>query len=1018
MDDFIKMCIALALSCAGGDFASAQEGYIVSGMVEDGSGPVAGAAVVELGTSNGTSTDLDGMFSLRVADPQAEVEISCIGYASRTFVASQIPKVITLTEDSEFLDEIVVIGYGTVKKEDMTGSITAIKSEELNRGAMVNTQDMLKGKVPGLLITPGDGGPGSGSNIRIRGAASLYASQAPLIIIDGVPIASDGGYGMSNPLDMINPNDIDSFTVLKDASSAAIYGSRASNGVILITTKKGKGSKPQVSYSGSMNVQQNSRQLQVMNPTEFRDFIKDSYGIYWEGDQLIGDTTTPAGKSIAARLSKDQNVNYQDIIFQTAFTHDHNVSLGGNLNGNMPYRVSLGYTDQEGTLVGSTYDRGTLDISVSPTFLDKHLTLNINTKGVYTYSNYADSGVVGNAAFFNPTQDPYFRLEDGVSIDYDTCNGYFNYGTGRGDQFAPNTLLGVGPMSQLYDRISYGTSRRLIASAGVDYKLHGFESLRFNVTASTDVSDYNNMNGSVVGSYQAWSDTENRGVGQYSKEWQLRRSSALEAYANYNETWGIHNLDVMGGYSWQHFYGSNRSISYFNVTDEVKLNAGETVDGRYPTWKWESYLVSFYGRINYSIASKYLFTFSLRNDGSSRVSPAARWGLFPSGAFAWNAKEEGFLKDVKELSQLKVRLSAGMTGQQDGIGEYAHLSRYGLSTDVYHQQFMGDAGWQFMWTPGAYDPNIKWETTTTYNVGVDFGFYGDRITGNVDAYLRNTDDLLNSVLTPMGSNFGNTVLTNVGSLQNKGIEFALNVIPVQTNDWHLSVGVNGTFQDTKFTKLNATDDENFYMQTSGISHGTGSYVGRHQVGYAPASYWVFKQIYDQNGMPVQNAFVDLNEDGVINNDDRYCAGDPNPDFYYGLNVKLSYKNWDFGFNGHGSLGYKVFNDFASNHSSSYFDVNARNLPNFATAVKRTGFTQISSDYQFFSDFYLEDASFFRMDDINFGYTFKEVGNWGGNIRVAASCQNVFVITNYSGIDPEINSMDGVDRTFWPRPRTF
>ena len=1018
MNRIKTLCASLVLSCIMGVSVFAQGGYEVKGVVVDAIGPIIGATVIEQGTANGASTGLDGDYVLYVSSADAVVEISCIGYASQSFVASQVPATVTLSEDALFLDDVVVIGYGTVKKEDMTGSITAIKSEELNRGAMVNTQDMLKGKVPGLLITPGDGGPGSGSNIRIRGAASLYASQAPLIVIDGVPIASDGGYGMSNPLDMINPNDIDSFTVLKDASSAAIYGSRASNGVILITTKKGKGSKPQVSYSGSMNVQQNSRQLQVMNPTEFRDFIKDSYGIYWEGDQLIGDTTTPAGKSIAARLSKDQNVNYQDIIFQTAFTHDHNVSLGGNLNGNMPYRVSLGYTDQEGTLVGSTYDRGTLDISVSPTFLDKHLTLNINTKGVYTYSNYADSGVVGNAAFFNPTQDPYFRLEDGVSIDYDTCNGYFNYGTGRGDQFAPNTLLGVGPMSQLYDRISYGTSRRLIASAGVDYKLHGFESLRFNVTASTDVSDYNNMNGSVVGSYQAWSDTENRGVGQYSKEWQLRRSSALEAYANYNETWGIHNLDVMGGYSWQHFYGSNRSISYFNVTDEVKLNAGETVDGRYPTWKWESYLVSFYGRINYSIASKYLFTFSLRNDGSSRFSPATRWGLFPSGAFAWNAKEEGFLKDVKELSQLKVRLSAGMTGQQDGIGEYAHLSRYGLSTDVYHQQFMGDAGWQFMWTPGAYDPNIKWETTTTYNVGVDFGFYGDRITGNVDAYLRNTDDLLNSVLTPMGSNFGNTVLTNVGSLQNKGIEFALNVIPVQTNDWHLSVGVNGTFQDTKFTKLNATDDENFYMQTSGISHGTGSYVGRHQVGYAPASYWVFKQIYDQNGMPVQNAFVDLNEDGVINNDDRYCAGDPNPDFYYGLNVKLSYKNWDFGFNGHGSLGYKVFNDFASNHSSSYFDVNAGNLPNFATAVKRTGFTQISSDYQFFSDFYLEDASFFRMDDINFGYTFKEVGNWGGNIRVAASCQNVFVITNYSGIDPEINSMDGVDRTFWPRPRTF
>ena len=1019
MNRIKTLCASLVLSCIMGVSVFAQGGYEVKGVVVDQYGPVITATVIEQGTTNGTSTGLDGDYVLKVSSADAVVEFSFIGYATQTFVASQVPATVTLVEDTQFLDEVVVIGYGSVKREDMTGSITAIKSEELNRGAMVNTQDMLKGKVPGLLITPGDGGPGAGSTIRIRGAASLKASNDPLIIIDGVPIANGAGSGMSNPLDMVNPNDIESFTVLKDASSAAIYGSRASNGVIMITTKKGKGNKVQVSYSGSMSVQTNSRQLQVMTPEEFRGFIKDNYGIYWENGQLMGDTTTPAGRAIAKRLSEKTNVNYQDIIFQTALTHDHNVSVSGNVKDRMPYRASIGYTDQMGTLVGSTYDKGTLDFSLNPNFFDKHLTLNLNAKGVYTYSNYADSGVVGNAAFFNPTQDPYFRNEDG-SIDYETCNGYFNYGENRGEDFIGNTLLGVGPMSQLYDRISYGTSRRFIGSAGVEYKVHGLEDLKLVATASVDWSDYNNKNGSVVGSYQAWADTENRGIGQYSKEWLMNRSQAVEAYANYNKTWGVHNLDVMAGYSWQHFYGAKKTISYFNLTDEVKLDPtkNETIDGRYPTWKWESYLVSFYGRINYSIASKYLFTFSLRNDGSSRFSPATRWGLFPSGAFAWNAKEEGFLKDVKSLSQLKLRLSAGMTGQQDGIGEYAHLAKYGLSTSVYEQYYMGSNGFQFMWTPDAYDPNIKWETTTTYNVGIDFGFLGDRITGNVDAYLRNTDDLLNNVLTPMGSNFGNQVLTNVGSIQNKGIEFALNVIPVQTNDWHLSIGVNGTFQDTKFTKLNATDDPTYYLDCSGISHATGSFIGRHAVGYAPYSFWVFQQVYDENGMPIQDAFVDRNEDGVINIDDKYCAGDANPDFYYGLNLKLSYKNWDFGFNGHGSFGYTVFNDFASNNSTAYFDVNAGNLPNFTTAVKRTGFMKNSGDYQFYSDFYIEDASFFRMDDINLGYTFKEIGSWNGNIRVAASCQNVFVLTKYSGIDPEINSTDGVDRSFWPRPRTF
>lgn len=1016
MKRFLTILSALVASAIFSVSVSAQGGYTVKGTIVDAIGPVIGGTVLEQGTTNGTITDMDGNYVLSVSSADAIVEFSCVGYATQSYPASQVPATVTLTDDTTFLEEVVVIGYGSVKKNDMTGSVTAIKNDELNRGAVVSTQDMLKGKVPGLLITPGDGGPGSGSTIRIRGAASLNASNDPLIVIDGVPIAAQGGYGMSNPLDMLNPNDIESFTVLKDASSAAIYGSRASNGVILITTKKGKGSKPQISYSGSISVQHNSKNLPVLSPGEYRDFVKETFGIYWEGDQLMGDTTTPIGGTIAKHLSKDQNIDYHKIIFRPAVTHDHNVSLSGT-HKNLPYRASLGYTGQQGTLRGSSYDKATIDMSFGPKFFEDHLTVNLSGKGVYTNSTYADGGVVGNAAFFNPTQDPYFRNPDG-SIDYDTCNGYFNYGTGRGDKFIANTLLGVSPMSQLYDRDSKGQAMRFIGSASLDYKVHGLESLRFNVTASTDISDYINKNASIPGSYQAWSDTENRGIGQYSREWQMRRSSAIEAYANYNETWGIHNLDLMAGYSWQHFYGSNRNISYFNVTDEVKLNQGETVDTRYPIWKWESYLVSFYGRINYSIASRYLFTFSLRSDGSSKFSPATRWGIFPSGAFAWNIKEEKFLKNVKAVSQLKLRLSAGVTGQQDGIGEYAHLAKYGLSTDVYHQYWMGSDGFQFMWTPSAYDPNIKWETTTTYNVGIDFGFFNDRLTGNIDAYMRDTKDLLNEVMTPMGSNFGNKLLTNVGSLRNKGIEFALNVIPVQTKDWNLSIGFNGTFQDTKFTKLNSTDDPNYYENTSGISHGTGAYVGRHQIGYAPYSYWVFQQLYDNEGMPIQNAFVDRNGDGVINTDDKYCVGSPNPKFFYGLNLKLSYKDWDFGFNGHGSAGYTVFNDFASNNSTAYFDINAGNLPNFAQAVKRTGFKALSGDNQFISDLYIENASFFRLDDINLGYTFRNLGKWEGNIRLAAACQNVFVITSYSGIDPEINSTDGVDRTFWPRPRTY
>ena len=1004
MNRIKTLCASFVLSCIMGVSVFAQGGYEVKGVVVDAIGPVIGATVIEQGTSNGTSTGLDGDYVLTVSSANAVVEVSCIGYATQTFVASQLPATVTLSEDTTFLDEVVVIGYGTVKKEDMTGSITAIKSEELNRGAMVSTQDMLKGKVPGLLITPGDGGPGSGSTIRIRGAASLNASNDPLIIIDGVPIANGAGAGMANPLDMINPNDIESFTILKDASSAAIYGSRASNGVIMITTKKGKGNKPQVSYSGSMSVQQNSKRLPVMRPEEFREFVTETFT----------EEAYPLHYGVLQRRLGDTNVDYQDIIFQTAISHDHNVSVSGNVKDRMPYRASIGYTDQQGTLVGSAYDRATLDFGLNPNFLDKHLTLNLNAKGVYTMSDYVDGGVVGGAAFYNPTQDPYFRNEDG-SINTDICNGYFNYGTFNDNDgvFAGNTVLGVGPMSLLFDKYSRANTGRFIGSAGVEYKIHGLESLKLNVNGSIDWSETNSQNGVNPGSFQAWSDGEYPGVGQYSKGFEQRKSTALEAYANYNETWGVHNLDVMAGYSWQHFYGKSHSVDYINVSNEVKPK-----DSGYPWWQWESYLVSFYGRINYSIASKYLFTASLRNDGSSRFSPATRWGIFPSGAFAWNVKSEDFLMGVKAVSQLKLRLSAGMTGQQDGIAEYAHLARYSLSTDEYHRYPMGSAeGLQFVYTPAAYDPGIKWETTTTYNLGVDFGFLGDRITGNVDAYIRNTNDLLNAVQTPMGSNFGNTILTNIGSLQNKGVEFAINVIPVQTNDWHLSIGVNGTFQDTKFTKLNATNDENFYMDASSLP-GTGRILGRHQVGNAPYSYYVYQQLYDADGMPIQNAFVDRNEDGIINDADRYCAGNPNPDFYYGLNLKLSYKNWDFGFNGHGNIGYTVYNAFGAMNSTTYFDANQGHLPNFANVVKKTGFTDVNDTYQYMTDLFIEDASFFRMDDINLGYTFKEIGNWAGNIRVAASCQNVFVLSKFSGIDPETNGTSGINNSFWPRPRTF
>lgn len=1007
MADIRKILTAsLALICVSGAFAFAQGGYTVSGSVTDNFGPVIGATVVEQGTSNGTSTGLDGSFELTVSGPSAPVEISCIGYVSQVFEAALVPQTVTLKEDKEYLDEAVVIGYGTVKKDDMTGSISAIKAEDLNRGAVTSTQDMLKGKVAGLLVTPGDGGPGSGSRIRIRGSASLNASNDPLIVIDGVPVANGAGGGMSNPLDLLNPNDIESFSILKDASAAAIYGSRASNGVILITTKKGKGNVPQVTYSGSFSVMANSGTVPVMTASGLKEYYATVFPAGTEtGDRIAGLTGT-------------SETDWQSLIFRTALATEHNLSMYGNYQGTMPYRASVAYLGQQGTLQGSNYDRITADLNFNPSFLDSHLILELNAKGVYSYSDYADSGAIGKAAFFNPTRDPYWRNPDG-SIDYTTTNGYWNYGNGRGKEFSPNTLVGPSPLSMIYDSSSTATSYRFIGRIGIDYKVHGLEALRFNVSGSLDLTATSSFNGVTPGSFQAWNDTQNLGIGQHSKGDNLSRSQLLEAYADYSETWGKHNLDILAGYSWQNNYLASRSISYFNETNKVNLQDGLTIDEMYPRWRSENYMVSFYGRINYSLDSRYVFTFSLRSDGSSKFAPAQRWGLFPSGAFAWNIAKEEFMKAAPQVSTLKLRLSAGVTGQQDGIGDYVHLARYVQSSDPYRVYAMGDGTWAYPLTPQAYDPMIKWETTVTWNAGLDFGFFNDRLSGSIDAYIRDTRDLLNSVQIPMGSNFGNRLMTNIGSIRNKGIEFSVSGVPVQTGDWSVQIGFNGTFQDTEFTKLNTTMDKNYYIETGGLSKGTGGYLCRQMVGYAPFTYYTYMQKYDADGRPLQNEFVDLDGDGAITGNDRYMTDkSASPKFYYGLNMKVSYRNWDFGLNGHGSAGTWVFNDFASANSTSSLDLNSGSLPNQALLVKKTGFTAPNSGEQWYSDYFIENASFFRLDDINAGYTFRRIGRWESDIRLGVSMQNVFILTGYSGMDPEVVSETGIDNTIWPRPRTW
>jgi TonB-linked outer membrane protein, SusC/RagA family/TonB-dependent outer membrane receptor, SusC/RagA subfamily, signature region len=953
--------------------------YRASGVVVDKDGiPVIGAAVVQQGTTVGVQTGLDGDWTLNVPSADTPLEISFLGYKTVVVPASQASRLV-LQDDAEFLDEVVVIGYGSVKKSDMTGSVVALKADEINRGAVNSPEQMLLGKVSGLHITPATGQPGASAKIRIRGAASLNASNDPLIVIDGVPVTSDGGAGMGNPLASVNPNDIESYSVLKDASATAIYGSRASNGVIIITTKKGVGNGINISYNGSTSVKQNVNTIQMMTGDEFRSFISSTYG---SGDPRMA-------------LLGNANTDWQKEIYRLAVNTDHNVSVYGG--GKFPFRASVGYNLDQATLKTGDNQRGNLDLSISPKFFDDHLSVTANVKGIYQKTNWANSGAIGNALAFNPT----VPVMDG--------NQYWNwYSNGE-----PNTMASTNPLSTLYEWNDYGHTLRSIGNLQLDYKFHGFEDLRANVNLGYDVAQTKGEKFNELGSFLARSSSLDLAT-QYKN---FNANTLLEAYLDYSHEFSKSNLDVMAGYSWQHNYVKYDNTDFYNK--DPRFQSGDLYY-QAPSNAKEYFLVSFFGRINYSIMSKYLFTFTAREDASSRFSKANRWGFFPSAAFAWNIGNEDWLKSSKAVSQLKLRLGWGRTGQQDiGSDYYPYLARY-IESDALELRYnMGDGNYTTL-GPQAYNPNLKWETTETYNVGLDFGFISDRITGTIEAYYRNTYDLLNQVSTPLGSNFSNVVMSNIGNMVNRGIETSLNFVPVETTDWHWSFGGNMTFQDTKITKLTEQNLAGYLGVTTGSGMGgTGGYTSLHRIGYAPYTFYMFQQLYDANGVPVENGLVDRDHDGVITDSDRYVTGLSNtPWMFFGLNTRLSYKNWDFSINAHGSVGNYLINKNWMGYCSSYSDdYNKGYINNYSSQYLIPGWTAAMINNQKYSDLFIENASFFKIDDINLGYTFK-IDKFIKDLRVAASVQNVYTFTNYTGLDPEIGSSDGVDGTIIPRPRLY
>lgn len=986
-----KVLLMLVIGCFLSIDAFAQQ-ITVKGLVKDTAGePIIGANVVIKGTTNGTITDFDGNFQLN-ANKGDIIVISFIGYQPQEAQAAASMNII-LKDDTELLDEVVVIGYGSVKKDDLSGSVVAIKAEEMNKGAVTSPQELIMGKVPGLSVSQGDGAPGAGSTIRIRGGASLNASNDPLIVIDGIPVSNDAAPGTPNALATINPNDIETFTVLKDASATAIYGSRASNGVIIIQTKKGTQDKIKVSYSGTFTAKDPYKRIETLDAQSFREVMQAQYP---EG------TAQSADIQRILNVYPNQSTDWQDAIYQTGLSTDQNIGIAGKA-GFMPFRISLGYNTEKGTLKTSKYERYTGAVNLSPKFFDNHLSVDINVKGTINKNRFADSGAVGAAAFFDPTK-PIYDEEN-------RYNGYWNWGIVQGAQA---DLATQNPLSLLYDRNNHGTTKRSLGNIQLDYKIHGLEDLHANLNLGYDVAKTTGRNFVNSNSVQSSLDKTFTGLGQGNTWNNLRRNHLLDFYMNYAKNIESikSNFDIMAGYSWQHFYYANHDITYSNPTEDLGAKEGYTYDANERHYirddhrriPYENYLISFFGRLNYNFMDRYLLAATLRRDGSSRFSENNRWGLFPSAALAWTISNEPFMKATENvLSKLKLRLGYGVTGQQE-IGDYQYITSYSFSTNP-NTTYLGTT----LLKPNGYSPDLKWEQTTTYNVAIDFGFLNNRINGSIEYYQKHTKDLLNTISAAAGTNFINLITANVGKMKNKGVEANVNAIAIQSKDFTWEVGYNITWNDSKITKLTTT----FNPDYQGIDAGTNQ---KHQVGEMPGTFYLYQQVYDENGKPIQNAFVDRNNDGQITEADRYLTHkSPMAKVYMGFSSQFSYKKWDLGFNLRANFGNYVYNGVASGNSTSNNYGGKGFVTNLYNGFQDTGFTLLNTSEQMASDYFLENASFLKMDNITLGYSFQNLFAAKLSGRISASVQNVFTISKYSGLDPECGA---IDSNIWPRPRTY
>lgn len=973
---------------AGQLFAQEQ---VVTGRVTDTSGaPVANASVVVKGAKTGTQTAADGAFSLRVPSANSRLVISSVGFGTQEVGVGTGPIVVSLVGANTALSDVVVVAYGTRRRGDLTGAVTSVSAKDFQKGNIASSEQLLQGKVAGLQVTSGGGSAGGGSRIRIRGGASLNASNDPLIVVDGVPVEGNGIAGSANFLNTINPNDIESMSVLKDASATALYGSRASNGVIIITTKKGGAGAVKYNFNTQESVSVIGKMVDVLSADKIREIV------------LLDAAAT--GNNTYKNLLGQANTNWQKEIYQRAISSDNNLSASGSVGG-IPFRVSVGYLNQKGILRTDKFERISSSLNLSPKFFDNHLSVNVAVKGVQTQNRFANGGAIGNAVSYDPTQPVYSNNKWG---------NYFEWTQADGN---PIDLANRNPLALLYLRNNTSTVNRIIGNVQLDYKLHFFPDL--HVLANVGIDNAQGKGNDNTNSLLA-TDYKTGGRRVYYEQ-QKKNTLADISLFYAKEIKSINSkIDFLVGHSYQDFVTNVTNfpaLSYRAIVDPAKPAKKDTIAGSEPTFltdKPQYRLEAYFARLNLTIANNYLLTASLRRDASSKFSKDNRVGYFPAFAAAWKLKDE-FFKTTNIVSDLKLRLGYGITGQQDGIGYYSYLPRYSVSNASATYQF-GNTFYNYL-RPEGYDPTIKWETTTTSNVGVDFGILSNRVTGTVDVYFKKTKDLLSSVPVAPGGNFVTQITTNVGNLENKGVEITLNTVPVRTSELSWEFGINYTYNKTKITNLLKQSDPNFKgIDVSGIGGGTGNTIGKFAVGYAPYTFNVYKQVYDKNtGKPIEGLYDDILRDGQVTNDDRYYYKKPAPDVLLGINTQVQYRKMTLGLAAHGSFGNYLYNNF---NSGSGVIRGIKNPLNFIGNASSNFLATNFNNNQMLSDYYIENASFIRLDNINLGYNIGRVLKDRANMRVTATAQNVFVITKYSGLDPENASDSGVDGNIYPRPRIF